>query len=141
MRNGYATCSDDSDKYLHVAIAEKALGRPLPPKAEVHHVDGNKLNNAPSNLVICPDHSYHALLHARQRILDAGGVPGKDKVCFACGRLLEVSAFVKNKRMYDGLHSKCRECVSSYKKAKGYNVAKFDERAKELQRLRRARGN
>ena len=57
----------------HVLVAEKALGRRLPPKAEVHHVDGNKLNNAPANLVVCQDRSYHFLLHARQRAYDATG--------------------------------------------------------------------
>lgn len=140
MRNGYHTCPEDSDKYLHVAIAEKALGKPLPPKAEVHHVDGNKLNNDPGNLVICPDHSYHALLHARQRIFDAGGIPGKEKVCSDCRRLLDVSEFVKNKRLYDGMHNSCRGCVSKFKRIKGYRTP-WNARAAELQRIRRARGN
>jgi HNH endonuclease len=52
---------------LHVLVAEKALGKPLPKGAIVHHVDGNTLNNAPSNLVICQDQAYHCLLHKRQR--------------------------------------------------------------------------
>jgi len=30
---------------LHVLIAERALGKPLPKEAEVHHVDGDKTNN------------------------------------------------------------------------------------------------
>lgn len=57
----------------HILLAEKAIGKPLPPGAEVHHVDCNGWNNSPGNLVICPDHSYHALLHRRQRALDACG--------------------------------------------------------------------
>ena len=50
-------------------IAEKALGKPLPKGAEVHHVDGNSENDKPTNLVICPSHAYHMLLHARMRSL------------------------------------------------------------------------
>lgn len=57
----------------HVLVAEKALGRKLPEGVEVHHVDEVKLNNEPSNLVICPDRAYHMLLHRRTRALDACG--------------------------------------------------------------------
>lgn len=57
----------------HVVIAERALGRPLPEDAEVHHLDENKKNNLPSNLVICPSREYHFLLHRRQKALDACG--------------------------------------------------------------------
>lgn len=60
-----------SRKYEHDAIAERVLGRPLktfgaghPDNEVVHHVDGNKKNNAPANLLICT-HSYHTALHAR----------------------------------------------------------------------------
>ena len=55
--------------FEHIAIAERALGKPLPPKAVVHHVDGNPSNNAPSNLVICPSQEYHLQLHSRQGTL------------------------------------------------------------------------
>ena len=57
----------------HKVIAETVLGRALPDGAEIHHVDGNGLNNTHSNLVICPSHGYHMLLHLRQRALEACG--------------------------------------------------------------------
>lgn len=58
-------------RYEHVLVAEKALGRPLknlgrgnPNTEVVHHIDGDKQNNAPTNLLICT-HQYHTELHHR----------------------------------------------------------------------------
>jgi len=58
-----------SDGYVreHIVIAEKVLGKRLPPNACIHHVDGNKTNNNKDNLVVCEDKGYHNLLHARLR--------------------------------------------------------------------------
>lgn len=57
----------------HILIAEQALGHRLPRGAVVHHVDENRSNNAPGNLVICPDRAYHNLIHQRMRALSACG--------------------------------------------------------------------
>lgn len=62
-------------KGAHVWAVERVLGKSLPEKAVVHHVDGNPQNNRLSNLVVCPDESYHQLLHQRQRAFDACGNP------------------------------------------------------------------
>lgn len=69
----------------HIHVAERALGRPLPPGAVVHHVDEDKANNAPTNLVICPDQAYHHLLHQRMRAMDACGNPNWRR-CELCGQ-------------------------------------------------------
>ncbi len=69
--------------YEHILIAEQALGKYLPGGAVVHHVNGIKTDNKPSNLVICPDQAYHLLLHQRQRALKACGDPTARK-CWIC---------------------------------------------------------
>jgi hypothetical protein len=58
---------------VHILIAEKVLGKPLPLGAVVHHADGRRLNNEKYNLVICQDNSYHKLLHLRMRALKESG--------------------------------------------------------------------
>lgn len=88
----------------HVLIAERALGKPLPPGVQVHHVDENRRNNANANLVICQDQSYHHLLHRRARVLRAGGNPNTDLVCFACNTVKPFSAFSR------GHSTECRAC-------------------------------
>src|SRR5882672_9312237 len=73
-----------SGKFEHVRIAESALGKLLPEKAVVHHIDGNRKNNNPNNLVVCPDQEYHFLLHKRQEALEGCGNPDyrKCRLCF-----------------------------------------------------------
>lgn len=61
------------NRSLHVEIAERAFGGPLPDGVKVHHGNGIKLDNRNDNLVICPNAAYHALLHARMRALATCG--------------------------------------------------------------------
>ncbi len=72
ISNGYRVFNTTRE---HIAVAEKALGKALPPGAIVHHIDENRLNNEPSNLVICPGNGYHGLLHQRMDARAACGNP------------------------------------------------------------------
>ncbi|WP_419663264.1 uncharacterized protein Dvar_36510 [Desulfosarcina variabilis str. Montpellier] len=72
-RPAYNRASNGVYVFEHIIIAEKVLGKPLPDGAVVHHVDGDRKNNSPNNLVICQDQGYHLLLHQRQRAYDAFG--------------------------------------------------------------------
>ena len=51
----------------HILVAEEVLGKPLPPKTVVHHVNGDIADNRKENLVICENQAYHLLLHRRKR--------------------------------------------------------------------------
>ncbi len=63
----------DSHRYVfeHIIVAEKALGKHLPQGAVIHHVNEDKTDNRPENLVICQDNGYHLLLHRRMNAIRA----------------------------------------------------------------------
>lgn len=82
-------------KMEHVAIVEGILGYELPTGAEVHHVDEDKTNNEHSNLVVCPDRAYHALLHARTRAYDMTGNASK-RPCRYCAQYDDLLNLVPN---------------------------------------------
>jgi len=101
----------------HVVIAERALGKALPKRAQVHHVDGNKRNNVRSNLVVCQDMAYHTLLHLRARIVRAGGNPDTQLICCVCRRLLSYDAFNRaSHSIATRRQTQCRECSKQYER-------------------------
>ena len=108
-------CSASGDVLDHILVAEKALGKFLPSGAVVHHVDGDRRNNHPSNLVICQDQAYHLLLHRRQRVVEMGGDPDTHRQCCTCREIKPFADF--NKRSSDkqlGIQGACRNCMRQY---------------------------
>ena len=95
----------------HQILAEKALGRQLPKGAQVHHVDENKHNNSPGNLVLCPSDAYHKLLHARQRAMDACGNPNYRK-CQFCKEWCDPETMQYNAASKSHHHFACRQAYN-----------------------------
>jgi len=111
------------NKLEHRVIVEKIIGQELPVKAVVHHIDGNRGNNDPSNLVVCNDDQHHRLIHRRARALKECGHPDWRQCYYckqwdapenlyippkggavehrACGRKYRAE-YVKNKRIAEG---------------------------------------
>lgn len=96
--NGYAR--------EHIVIAERALGKPLPHGAVIHHVDEDGANNAPNNLVICQDRGYHKILHVRMRALKACGHANWVK-CEYCHQWDDPINMYVRKGRSGGYHNKC----------------------------------
>lgn len=70
ISNGYVVFTvDGKRKFEHTILAEKALGRPLPLGAMVHHTGKRNDNHGYFKLVICPNHEYHMLIHRRMKEL------------------------------------------------------------------------
>lgn len=49
--------------YEHRVVAAKILRRALATEEEVHHIDGNRANNDPSNLMLFESHAAHMRFH------------------------------------------------------------------------------
>ena len=56
--------SNGKPVYSHRAVVEKRLGRRLGSDEIVHHIDGNKFNNASSNLYLFKSRAAHRKAHA-----------------------------------------------------------------------------
>lgn len=110
----------------HVELAEKALGKRLPPGAVVHHIDEDPRNNDPSNLVVCPNEAYHKLLHTRMKAFEACGNYNWQK-CQYCGEWdapESMQSIRKNDRPSTTFwHGVCRSAYrKAFKKRNGYHV-------------------
>ena len=66
---------DGSRQRMHYArfLVEVIRRDILPLKAIVHHVNGNSLDDYPSNFAVCEDDNYHRLLHQRTDAYKATG--------------------------------------------------------------------
>jgi len=51
-------------RHTHRIVAEQILGRPLLPGEVVHHINGDKRDNRPENLMVFESQSAHAAWHA-----------------------------------------------------------------------------
>ena len=102
-------------KFDHVRNAETALGRELPPAAIVHHVNENKLDNANTNLVICPDQAYHKLLHIRTDALNACGNANwrRCKYCKQYDDPVNLLLWKNGRRVPHAAHAACSKQAST----------------------------
>ena len=104
MPNGYVR--------KHILIAEKALGKPLPDSAVVHHDDGDPSNNDNSNLVVCENNGYHLFLHRRKNAFNSCGNANGVK-CRHCQKYDDPKNMYVTPVRHSGYH---RECYNKYKR-------------------------
>lgn len=66
--HGYITVriGRNRKQYEHILVAERAMGRSLRQGEVVHHINCNRTDNRPENLLVCTI-QYHLQLHMRMR--------------------------------------------------------------------------
>lgn len=96
--NGHHLADCRGYVYEHRLIAEQVLGRELRPGEVVHHRNGDKADNSPINLLVCPSKGHHFVHH---RTRDKGlRLPdqGNPVIRCACGCSAWFSRFDRSGR-------------------------------------------
>ncbi len=66
------TYAKEYSRHAHRVAMERKLGRKLKPGEIVHHIDGDKRNNDPDNLMLFPSIAEHSRYHMRLNLFFAG---------------------------------------------------------------------
>lgn len=80
---------DNGYVYEHILVAEKKIGRSLLPEEVVHHIDGDKLNNNPNNLMVFANNVEHMKHHWKSKrnkyVLNNGETVNLDQISKMAG--------------------------------------------------------
>ena len=114
--HGYRSFGGDKNRqYEHRKVMQEIVGRSLRRSEHVHHIDGNKLNNAPSNLELITA-SEHIRRHKTTTFRNA-----THKECTRCHAIKPRSAFYPEKQLpgkyRDPNFCWCILCVSLNRKS------------------------
>lgn len=102
---GHPRATTNGMVYEHILVAEQKIGRLLRPEEVVHHINRNRCDNRPENLIVFATQNDHTAFHNGGSIIfDDDGVARatrKEWHCPVCGRI------ISNRAKY------CRVCYKA----------------------------
>lgn len=109
--------------YEHILIAEHKLGRELNNQEVVHHVDENRNNNSPDNIIVFKTKEDHTRYHRTRRLVLDGDVYISPKnICQDCGKIIDNHSRVL----------RCVGCSLKYKRRNWPTKEQLEQDIKEL---------
>lgn len=108
-----------TNKRYYIILAEKIIGKQLPPKAVIHHFTENQL-------VICQNQAYHKLLHQREMAYKECGNANWLK-CKYCKEYDDPSNLYLYQTHRSGHHVKCNILYCSQRRLKETVKLRFSE--------------
>lgn len=121
-KHGHPNAKANGQIYEHTWVMSELLGRPLTALEVVHHVDENRGNNKPSNLLLFATQAEHLMHHAKERAFKACGNSEFMK-CSFCGNYDNPSNMLIRKDKYTAHHSACRTAKRSTPEGKAKEQA------------------
>jgi len=113
-----AYCRDDNNNVKIVSypriLMEEKLGRPLEPYEDVHHIDGNKLNNSIDNLALI-NHGDHQKMHMEHDTK----YHNKEMTCDVCGKTF-IWTIKSQRNYYCDLNRGKNRIISCSRKCSSY---------------------
>lgn len=84
------TIGNSGSVYEHILIAEQKLGRSLKEGEVVHHIDENRSNNNPDNLLVFKTKADHTRFHKTGiKILEGDVYISPENICIDCGKIID----------------------------------------------------
>lgn len=85
---------ETTDDYIHRIVAQEKIGRKLKSGEIVHHIDEDKTNNNPENLMVFKSRSAHICYHNGGILIPLGDgtydcKSSNLKKCIACKKILD----------------------------------------------------
>jgi hypothetical protein len=96
----------------HTLVLEEVLGRPILPTETGHHINGDKTDNSPGNLILFATKAMHTAFHQRLKAFEACD-HWDWRQCWICHRYDGIENLYINPAAQNAYHQDCRKIANA----------------------------